>query len=450
MHTFQSIAVSTLLVDSENPRIEANPDNPKEAIQAVVANQKEKLIVLAKDIVDYGLNPAESPIVMPNEADKDFYVVLEGNRRVTALKVLMAPDLMDGVVENTLLRRIKTLSEEYQKAPISHISCVVVESRDEANHWIELRHIGEKEGAGIVRWGGEEAARFRRRSGQKEPALQILDYLVQRGDIDQETRKKVPVTSLGRLISTPYVRNRLGIELRSGSVDTLFDHDAVAKGLTYVVNDLASGRTATKNIYHKDDRIRYINGLPATDLPDTSNPEDEFKPLVAPTPATDPVTASPTVATSASIKRNTPTQKNRSNLVPRGCRLTIGITRINEIYHELRKLEIETYTNAVSVLFRVFLELSVDAYNSKYKAGFSEKDSLNAKVLAVSRHLGTRNMLDSKQAIAVERACEKDNFLAANICTMHQYVHNPHFSPAPSDLLAAWDNLSLFIEAIWS
>lgn len=442
----QAIALSDLLIDVENPRIETSLENQREAIRAVAIQQGGKLAALAKDILEYGLNPSEIPIVMPYAGNDGRYVVLEGNRRITALKVLENPELIDGEVGDTTFKRIRTLSNTYHGNPIDTLNCIVVADRPEANHWIELRHTGENEGAGLVRWGGAETARFRRRSGQKSPALQVLDYLEQRGDIDTETRQRVPVTSLGRVLSTPHVRTKLGIDLRSGTIETRFDDAGVARGLKRVVEDLASGNIKTEDIYARDDRIRYIDNLPEEELPDISSPDDDFRPL-----GTDAVSQDQGPRTTSKKQRKGSTSgKSRTTLIPRGFTLSIKTPRINEIYQELRKLEIEEFSNAVSVLFRVFLELSVDAYNSKNGLGISEMDPLNSKVLAVARDLESEGKLERKQVIPVERATQKDTFLATNIYTMHQYVHNPYFSPVPSDLRAMWDNLSVFIEAIWS
>ena len=99
--------------------------------------------------------------VVIREFKKDRYVVLEGNRRLTALKALENPEFLDGVVPKGVLTEVRHLSKKYHDAPLDSIQCLVVKGQDEARHWIELRHTGENEGAGIVRWGSDDAARYR-------------------------------------------------------------------------------------------------------------------------------------------------------------------------------------------------------------------------------------------------------------------------------------------------
>mgnify|MGYP000944436713 CR=1 FL=1 len=60
----------------------------------MITEQENKLVNLAEDIINNGLNPSDIPIVTPSADDEKAYVVLEGNRRVTAIKLIIQPDLV--------------------------------------------------------------------------------------------------------------------------------------------------------------------------------------------------------------------------------------------------------------------------------------------------------------------------------------------------------------------
>lgn len=438
MADFDSLPVSDLLIDVENPRLVQTNVPQREAIRAIASDQQAKLYTLADDILNWRLNPMDPLLVMPQQGSTTRYIVLEGNRRLAALRVLENPDLIDGAVPANLLRRFKALSERYQEAPIENVRCSIVSSRAEANHWIELRHTGENEGAGTVRWGGEETARFRQRSrNESEPHLQVLDFLEERGELHRGERNRIPVTSLRRLLGTPYVRTKLGIDLRDGEVVTRYPNTDVAKALGRVVHDLSSGKVKTQHIYTTDDRIRYVDSLPDSILPDLSHPHREFRTLGS---------KSPKAVSSPKPKQPT-TQPPRSRLVPRDLSLTISEPRLAEILRELRTLDLDDYKNAVAVLFRVFLELSLDSYIARHSLTVPER--LNVKLTAVAEDLKKHGKLSPQQLKPIKRAAQADSFFAPTITTMHQYVHNQYFFPAPSDLRATWDSLQPFIVAVW-
>ena len=62
----------------------------------MVRRQGEKLLELAQDILDVGLSPGEPLWVAPDPRAQGKFVVLEGNRRITALKVMDNPALASG------------------------------------------------------------------------------------------------------------------------------------------------------------------------------------------------------------------------------------------------------------------------------------------------------------------------------------------------------------------
>jgi hypothetical protein len=367
--------VSDLLIDEENPRLNLPNVGQREAQRELAQQQQTKLLKLAEDIVGYGVNPADLPIVMP--FDQRRHVVLEGNRRLVALRALENPDSMVGALTTSVLSAMRKLSTSYQQNPIESITCLVVKDRDEARHWIELRHTGQKEGAGIVPWGSDESARFRARTGILEPHLQALDLLESRGDLTLEKRRTVPATNLKRLLSTPEVREKLGVDIRDKNLIVLGDEKQVAKALLHVVNDLATGRTKVEDIYTKEKRVAYANNLP-TNI------------VVKPT-AQSARGSTATTGAQAQPRRSAAARlpKQRVKLIPRDCILNITDPRIARIEQELRNLNFEDYTNAVGVLFRVFIELSCDAYVTKAGLPTAVMDSLSKKLQDVANDLIT-------------------------------------------------------------
>ena len=428
---------ANLLFDQDNPRLLEPIQGQRDMLRTVAKDQDQKLLALARDIVTHGVNPAELPIIMASPTKDGRFIVLEGNRRLAALRALENPDALIGSLASNLLADLRRLSEDYQKSPVAGVQCLQVRDREEAAHWIELRHTGENAGAGVVPWAASATARFRSRSAGEEPHLQALTFLQDRGVIGSAERQQVPTTSLRRLIGTPAVRDVLGISLKSGQLLITADEEKVARALAHVVADLASGTVKTKDIYTTDQRAAYALALPS-----------EIK-VAGQRSASKAATAGSGGSTpSARPRRRSGTR--RAHLIPKDCDLDVTHDRVRDIELELRSLRLNDYPNAISVLFRVFLELSVDSYIERQNLRVSSSPRLSEKILKSVTDLVSAKKLSAKQAEATRTFCQKNSFLAPTVYHFHAYVHNPHVFPAPSDLRAHWNSLQPFVAAIWA
>jgi hypothetical protein len=432
-----------LRIDEENPRLPQPNLGQREAFRSNAGVQGRKLLALAKHIREHGLDLGDLPIVMAFPKEKDKYVVLDGNRRLTAIRALENPELFVDAVENRVFTGIRRLSKDYQAEPIDSVMCVVMKDREEAHPWIELRNTSQLKGAANVPWQTDEAARFRARSGGLPIDSQAMNFLERRGDISSEARHRIPMTSYRRLLQTPQVRAKVGIEFEGGKLKILAPEDAVAKALLYIANDLDPQSKKTKtvvDIYKRAQRIKYAEDLPKD---------------VVVTPTRKPGQG---VDISSGIPQPTPhkpTSKEkatrpRDKLIPRDCILSVSDERLRDIEKELRRLSLEEYPNAVSVLFRVFFELSADVYCDRMSLPVSVDAQLGTKLQSVTFDLVKRKKLTEQQAKPVYRASKKNSYLGPSITTMHQFVHNPYMFPGPSDLRADWNSLQPWFSAVWS
>jgi hypothetical protein len=496
-----SIPLRNLLVDDENPRIdvdeiEIDQDN---VLKQLLIQEKDTVLNLAEDIVEHGLDPSSLPIVMKEDEDLDEYLVLEGNRRIAALKVLTKPELAPAKLGEQFRAKFVKLADKYSGSHDPQIECVVVEGREDAQHWIILRHTGKNKGVGTVDWSAKQRARYEESIGRPRPGLRVLEYVADHASLDIDT-SSASVYAIKRVISNPYARTRLGLEKERNVVYTKYIDGEVIKGLSRLVEDLASGRENTRTLNKRDDIVRYINSLPEGCLPDLTSPlperrelgetliwthedaEDFYSPDsgevgsdsgegggqdVKPSGESEEAAQDDPDEKSGTEDRDEeeggeeeegesperkerPSPEDRSTVIPKEVVLEIDQPRINIIYKELKKLNVNHYPNAASVLLRVFLELSLDHFISQRKVrSVGERSALGHKLKRCAAFMKDEGVLSHGEAQPIFRLGDEEKLFASSVRTMHEYIHNRYLKPSPLDLKTAWDNMAKFVDKIW-
>lgn len=147
----ETIPISDLRLDPLNPRL---PEELNEAPQGEILaflDEHEVLDELAQSFVDNGYFEHEPLIVIPAKSD-DGFLVVEGNRRLATLLILLETPVADGVEPGFDLEVPGALRGELLAVP-----CYIVDSRDEVHRFLGFRHIG-----GPRRWSPEAKARYLR------------------------------------------------------------------------------------------------------------------------------------------------------------------------------------------------------------------------------------------------------------------------------------------------
>ena len=436
-HETKLIRISILEINTENPRFET-VSSQREAIRVMIEDQRKKLAKLAEDIVKNGLNPSDPIIVTPEKNGKKFRV-LEGNRRITVLKLLKNNNLIPEE-HKSLLNRFKELSPDYEKNPIKNVSCVVFPNADEANKWIRLKHTGENDGIGTVTWDAQQKARFEKKvKGKTTYALQVIDFLKKDDAFDTELRSKlsqIPSSSLQRLLSDPDARETIGLTVENGLVNSNYLPSEIRKPLTKIIADLTGDNFTVKEIYYKDDRLNYLKTFKKNELPDKSATTSKWK-ITTPNP--------PKERKKKPVK---PQPSERNTVIPISCPIHIEPRRINKICEELKHLDLRSFVNAAAIMFRVFVELSVKHFAKVSSIEIHNDDKLKNKISKVKDYFKDNELLTKEQLKPVDIAITSPNSIFS-MNTLNAYVHNEHLNPIASDLKTTWDNLEPFILKMW-
>jgi hypothetical protein len=236
----------------------------------------------------------------------------------------------------------------------------------------------------------------------------------------------------------------LGFELKGGSLQSSVNEEEVVKGLVHITKDILKPSFKVKDIYDKEARIKYIQGLPKSVKPNISKPA--VKPWqFATSKASTPAKPSP------GVTKTLP--RDRDKLIPKSCNLEIHVQKINNIFHELKQLSVEKFENASAVLLRVFIELSIDAYMDKHKLASTPSASstygLESKIHKVTSHLMTKNHADAAICTGIKNAIKDKNDILS-VHTWHAYVHNTSYRQKPENLIRTWDSVQAFMEILWA
>lgn len=447
-----NIKLTNLLVNTENYRYDP-VGSQIEAIHVMVREQNSKsankLYNLAIDILENGLNPSDLTVVSPLSDNENLFVVHEGNRRVTTLKLLFQPDLIPQEFRN-LQNKFRELHVNNDLSQFEELFCVVYNTYEEADHWIEIKHTGEMDGVGTVRWDTEQQERFKANTGgSKSAILQTLELVEQSEHIEKTTKDNaqlIGITNLERLISDPDVRSFLGIKVKNNEMTLEKPEKEVAKGLTKIINDLSSKKIIVNDIYYKKDRLKYLDTFEDSEIPQdyTEDEEKEVKVRGGVTEK-DKSKEKPTTKLKKTVSR--PVSTKRKNLIPSDFVVRPKDDRVNNIYRELKQLEVEKFTNAASVMMRVFIELSIDYYLSINPiSGIDASKSLSQKLSGVIDYLEKSKVLTRKELQGARYVLSSKSVSSTE--NLNAYVHSRLLHPSEAEIKTTWDNIALFIKTI--
>jgi hypothetical protein len=345
-------------------------------------------------------------------------------------------------------RSFERLAGIFDRSKVEPLDAYEVGSRADGRYWIELRHNGEDQGRGVVSWKPITAARFRK----KEPAIQAFDLVVEHGgfseDEAEELRSGFSLTTLRRLMESKDVRAELGLSVKEGQLHTTLPGAELIKPLKKIVQDIANKDVDTRRFNKTEQMLEYLRGLGKAHKPDLSKKVTE-RPIEG-----IQKTEFARAAKKSSAKR-TSTPSKRLQVVPKNCQLDVKDNRIDEIYQELRKLKLTDARNAIAVLLRVFLEMSVDHFlennggSLKFTplGGKETHKKLNKKLLEVVDMLVSMKVPRNHFAAVIRSLSVPSSPM--NIDLFHLYVHDRFATPSPQELTAAWNNAQPLFEKIW-
>lgn len=453
MAKIQNIAIGNLSLWDQNARFlnKYFGRTEQERIEYFLSQTSFKISELIDAVVeDFDLIQSERLIVCEQDGKN---IVLEGNRRLVVYKLLSNPDLTS---DSTLKSKLDELKASIKIDDNFELECIVVEDESEGLRYIDRKHLKRNN---EVSWGDNERAHHQVRRGKattKERFKVAITKRIRDSDCPEHMQDRILgpgfVTTFWRIIQSKSAKTTFGLSLDEDNNLQTTDEDFDEKLKFIIVDVLAKDKLKDKDKVFSRLKVKEIETYFMTISNDDyervdkkikeQSETDLFSTELNPT--TPPIDEDPPTK---------PKSLNRKYLIPKDCKLLIEETKIHNIYCELKDDLLiddskEAVPNAVGVLFRVFLEVSLDYYAEKNGNKFQKKETIKQKIPWVIKDLEKEyDKKEFKEIRKVGSASGDKSYLS--IENFHEYVHSTTIQPTPGELKAKWDNLQPFFKILW-
>ena len=455
------LSVASLHLDAKNPRLgrETSARAPREIIQYLF--EHDKAIEVAESIASRGYFPNE-PLLAVVENGR--HVVVEGNRRLAALKALREPGLLEG----SLQRQVERLSRRIaDPLALARVPVTTAPSRRATDRQIAGRHIGTP----VLAWQAENRAsfileklaegysndelrddlRFTVADIQQARQTRAIADMARSLDLPEEVKAKLDnpraklFTTLERVFDSSVGRDYLKVEpdpahgLRGTTTKSEF-----VRGFTRLVTDVALSKQSSRTLNTTENIRAYFEAWDSKDRPAAKRgsfvPSDVIHGGSGASPSRKP--------------EPPPTQRRpkleSTTVLPRDLKVRFGNARLTDIRRELIKLKRKDYPNAGSVLLRVFFELAVINYleragdlsgiisnlekkqGRKLPFGVPTMKQLVPEITRIAKE-----RLTASESKKVEKAVRYDPAAPFTISDLHGFVHSSDL-PSERDILQFW------------
>ncbi len=422
------ILINDLKINNSNDR-HGELENESFAIAWLFSEHETHMNNLAKDIAQQGM-VYEPPLVF---YDGDHFTVFDGNRRVTCLKLMDKPHIAP---TSKLQKKFANIRKDWNGEFLDKIQCQVENDRDRLDNILYRRHTGTQGGVGQSNWNDRMKANFVSRTGKSNSfnVADEIEILLSKANL-LPTKINIPRSTINRLLSAEQFRNRLGFGIKKKKFEFTHKKNIVLAALARVANDLATQKIVLKDIWDIDGKHSYLDRLEEEGVLPTSQNKLINIPLNS---NKNKERLKPTVDIRPTIRKTLIPQKTFRLSWPG------RLQRHHQIWEELQfQLQLSVQPNAISVLFRVLLELSVLNYIEQQNIQVHANDKFANRVLKVGHDLFDKKKINNKQLGIIKKFQNTDQIISAD--TLNRYVHSSNFAPSPDHLTSIWDSMADFI-----
>ena len=462
------VEIENIILDVHNARIRAGADQ-NDCIRRIL-RKKEQFLAICESIAKDGLTTM--PILASPNADGT-YTVKDGNRRVTALKLLNQPDICP---EPDLLPKIIKIAKTHTNFP-SKVDLTVTDDEEVMVREVLSRHQGEMGGIGQMGWSAYLRTLYLLNHGHpaeyKRPGQYALWAEGEGIFVDDE----FPITTLQRFFTVDNLK-LLGFDIdENDELKPNLPVATVRQMATQVVRDFSRGKNVSE-VFTPEQAKQYIDEVRKSvgiDQPPVATPTPASPEGTPASPESTPAEALPISApingsadspsTASSVSPDTASPRPRSSPTPAtspadrkkifgSSRRTPGIAvpttgrypKEQEIVKELRGLDLIKFPLAAAMLLRALIELSDLHYRTVNN--LSDQQGLAKNVKKSAQHMSENNRLNASEKDMVMRLCNRAGDIV-ELEALQKMIHRPTHNLDRRFVNTLWDNVGCFVRACW-
>lgn len=458
----KSLSVTNLHLDPSNPRLATSVKRLPQPDLIAELLLHEHVIDLARDISRLGFFPNEPLVAIKDGANT---VVVEGNRRLAALKILLNPELAPPEYRS----RLSPLISKGKPVP-EKIGVIIAPSRNDAVPLIIARHKGKP----VEAWTPIQQARFI--LDRVEAGLSIDDVADETGlerseivksvrdaklydvvrslELPSNVQPKVsdphafPFTTLRRLMDMSSVQKAFKVKAdEKAGFRTTLGADRFKRALLKIVTDIAEGNVTSRNVNTAEEVDEYLKTI----FPKTKGDSDHKGDTeVSADDMVDPAKIKP--VPSRRGRKATNKSGVSKTLVPKSYRVEIEDDRILAIVDELKRLSLSSFPNAIAITFRSLIEMAVTRYLqeagelqkiiAKQSKGSPKKPdwtpTLRQQLVHIQQEASIPITPEGRKALGKFLSDTKDSL---TLDVMNWFTHNRYIPPTADQLRAFYVNL---------
>ncbi len=431
----QKVKITDLFLDPENIRLQVEVKSSQEALINDLFFNENAMQVLESIATD-GFFPDEVPVVV--KEDKKF-TVIDGNRRVAALKVLARPEIVPSKEVS-----IKEIVKKNNPS-IGEVEVVIAPDKDSVRHFLASKHTQNTRRP----WRPLRQAYFYKAELERGKTVQDLREDYPTADINKFLRminvhkiaksikydseqiaKKVhnertfPASTIERLYEDKQVRDFLGFDFDGdGEVKINIDKKEFEKGFKRIIQDVVEKAIDSRTLNNEKSRKAYLDNFSKDETPS--------------------LTKGGKVITSKDFKEASLSYtRKRIRLAPKDVKFTLQSPAVKRMLIELQGIDYHKFPNASHDLLRSFLECALKAYFDH--SGNSIKPSKGKSYVFLDDVLKAfKNEMDTDKNTQLSQVTQKiissTTMISYSAQAMNATNHNPSVFATDKEVEEAWD-----------